>query len=61
MTAISSVVTMGVAVSAAFVAWAVIAAPTTVVAGLLHASDSRPVEIAVRVLYGTLIHVVHYF
>lgn len=61
VTAISGLVTMGVALSAAFVAWAVIVAPTSVVTGLLHASDSRPVELVVQALYGTLMHVVRYF
>jgi len=61
VTAISGLVTMGVALSAAFVAWAVIVAPTSVVSGLLHASDSPSVDMVVHALYGTLMHVVHYF
>ncbi|MFN7980356.1 MAG: hypothetical protein U0Q11_00720 [Vicinamibacterales bacterium] len=61
VTAISGLVTMGVAASAAFMAWAVIVAPTSVVSGLLRASDLRPVEVVVQALYGTLMHVVQYF
>ena len=61
MTAISGVVTLAVAGSAAVVAWAVIAAPTAVVSGLMHASDSHTIDLVVRALYGALIHVVRYF
>ncbi len=61
MTALGSVVTMGAAVSASIIAWAVIAAPATVVAGLIHASDSHSLNLVVRALGETLMHVVHLF
>ena len=61
VTAISGLVTMGVAVSAACVAWAVIVAPTSVVAGLLHAADTRAVDVVVHALYGALMIVVRIF
>ena len=61
MTAFGSVVTLGAAVSASIIAWAVIAAPATVVAGLIHASDSHSLNLVVRALGETLMQVVHLF
>jgi len=61
VTAISGVVTLGVAGSAAVVAWAVIAAPTAVVSGLMHASDSHAIDLVARALYDAMIHIVRYF
>ena len=60
MTAFGGVVTMGAAVSASVIAWAVIAAPATVVASLLHASDSHSLGLVVRALE-TLMEVVRHF
>ena len=61
MTAFGSVVTLGAAVSASVIAWAVIAAPASVVAGLIHASDSHSLNLVVRALGETLMQVVHLF
>jgi hypothetical protein len=61
MTAFGGVVTMGAAISASVIAWAVVAAPATVVAGLLHASDSHSLNLVVRALGETLMQVVHLF
>ena len=61
MTAFGSVVTLGAAVSASIIAWAVIAAPATVVAGLIHASDSHALNLVVRALGATLMQVAHLF
>ena len=61
MTAFGSVVTMGAAVSASIIAWAVLAAPASVVAGLLHASDSHSLNLVARALSETLMRVVHLF
>ena len=61
MTAFGSVVTMGAAVSASIIAWAVIAAPASVVAGLIHASDSHSLNLVVRALGETIRQVGHFF
>ena len=61
MTVFGGVVTMGAGVSASVIAWAVIAAPATVVAGLLHASDSHSLSLIVRALGETLMQVVRHF
>lgn len=61
MTAVGGVVTMGAAVSASVIAWAVIAAPATVVASLIHASDSHSLNLVVRALGETLVQVAHLF
>lgn len=61
MTAIGSIVTLGVALSAALIAWAVVVAPTAVVSGLMHASGSRTGGLVVRVVNEALTHLIALF
>lgn len=61
MTTITGVVTLGVGLSAAIVAWAVIAKPTVVMTSLIDASSSQALTVVTRTLYTTLVHVVGYF